>query len=143
LADDKQAKQSNTNSQPPAKLLTFVFFAIVGLSIYFNKLPIHVLGAYLLLSMVTFIAYAIDKSAAQSGSWRTSEGTLHVLALLGGWPGAMLAQQTLRHKSRKASFRGTFWFTVLLNCAGFAWLYTSEGRVLLEQLQRGMALAMH
>jgi uncharacterized membrane protein YsdA (DUF1294 family) len=41
------------------------------------------------------------------------------LALAGGWPGALLAQQVLRHKSTKREFRQVFWATVLLNVVGF------------------------
>ncbi len=59
---------------------------------------------YFAASLAAFLAYAFDKSAAKGGRWRTSEGTLHLLALAGGWPGALLAQQFLRHKSAKASF---------------------------------------
>ncbi len=96
-------------------------------------LPLIVPAAYVLMSMVTFIAYAIDKSAAQAGRWRTAEASLHLLALLGGWPGALLAQQTLRHKSKKGSFRVKLWITIILNCAGFAWLHTLDGRSVLHQ----------
>ena len=67
----------------------------------FEGLPWLIPGAYGLVSLVTFIAYAIDKSAAQANRWRTRESTLHLLAMLGGWPGALLAQHALRHKSRK------------------------------------------
>jgi uncharacterized membrane protein YsdA (DUF1294 family)/cold shock CspA family protein len=81
-----------------------------------------VLLAYLTLSVIAFIAYAIDKSAAVSGQWRTPEKTLHFLSLIGGWPGALLAQQLLRHKTSKQSFVYVFWLTVLLNVAAFvAW----------------------
>ena len=77
---------------------------------------------YLAASVFTFLAYALDKSAAQRGAWRTSERTLHLLALVGGWPGALLAQQVLRHKSAKAEFRAVFWATVVLNVAGFVFV---------------------
>jgi uncharacterized membrane protein YsdA (DUF1294 family)/cold shock CspA family protein len=78
--------------------------------------------AYLTISVVTFIAYAIDKSAAISGRWRTAEKTLHLLSLVGGWPGALLAQQILRHKTSKQNFVYVFWLTVLLNIVMFvAW----------------------
>lgn len=83
------------------------------------KLPLWVAGLYLLLSAATFIVYAADKSAAATGSWRTPESTLHALAAAGGWPGALLAQQLLRHKSTKQEFRQVFWGTALLNVAGF------------------------
>jgi uncharacterized membrane protein YsdA (DUF1294 family) len=47
------------------------------------------------------------------GAIKTPESNLHLLALAGGWPGALFAQQFLRHKSAKAEFRGTFWVTVV------------------------------
>ena len=78
-----------------------------------------VLRLYAILSLVTFVAYAIDKWAAIRGHWRTTESTLHVLGLAGGWPGALLAQQFLRHKSSKPSFVAVFWITVALNIAAF------------------------
>jgi uncharacterized membrane protein YsdA (DUF1294 family)/cold shock CspA family protein len=131
LAGDKLAKQTRSSSGPPALLLTTLFFAVVGTSVVMTGLPLFVPAAYVLMSMVTFIAYAIDKSAAQAGRWRISESTLHILALAGGWPGAMLAQQALRHKSRKTSFRVFYWATVIINCAGLYWLHTSDGQVLL------------
>jgi len=74
---------------------------------------------YAAVSLITFIAYAQDKAAARSGRWRTSENTLHLLAFLGGWPGAAVAQRLLHHKNRKASFQGVFWFTVVANVVVF------------------------
>ena len=50
---------------------------------------------------------------------------LAVAALAGGWPGGLLAQQVLRHKSSKPAFRVAFWITVALNIAAFAWLLRS------------------
>ena len=88
--------------------------------------------AYVVMSTITFIVYTIDKSAAQFGRWRTREATLHLLALAGGWPGALAAQQVLRHKSRKRSFRVVFWLTVVLNGAALAWLHSSDGSVWLD-----------
>ncbi|MGL5391696.1 MAG: DUF1294 domain-containing protein [Shewanella sp.] len=80
-----------------------------------HLLPVTIASGYLCLSLLTFIAYAIDKSAAKRGRWRTKESTLHLLALMGGWPGAVIAQQLLRHKSAKTSFRVVFYFTLLAN----------------------------
>ena len=70
-------------------------------------------------SIVTFAAYALDKHAARRGRSRTRESTLHALSLAGGWPGALVAQQMLRHKSVKPQFRNVFWATVILNVAVF------------------------
>ena len=80
----------------------------------------------LLLSGVTFATYAWDKLAARRGTWRTSERTLHLLALAGGWPGALLAQKLLRHKSRKQPFRAIFWVTVVASCGVYGWLLSLE-----------------
>lgn len=77
---------------------------------------------YGVLSVITFFAYAFDKAAAIERRWRTAERTLLLLGLLGGWPGALLAQQLLRHKTTKLSFVASFWVTVVLNVAAFvAW----------------------
>ena len=85
-------------------------------------LSLPILFTYFGLSVVTVFAYAFDKSAAVSGRWRTAENTLHLLSLAGGWPGALLAQQLLRHKTNKQSFVFAFWVTVLLNVGAFvAW----------------------
>ncbi len=74
---------------------------------------------YGLMSLITYAVYAADKAAARRKRRRVTGRTLHLLALLGGWPGALLAQQFLRHKSTKASFRSAFWGTVLLNVGAF------------------------
>lgn len=87
-------------------------------------LPNAAWGAYSAMSMATFITYALDKRAAQRGGWRVAENTLHGLALLCGWPGALLAQELLRHKSAKPAFRRLFWLMVVLNVLGFALLFT-------------------
>ncbi len=140
LSGDKLAKRPKPNSNMPSVLFALLFFAVVGISVVVTSLPLLIPVIYLAVSLITFVVYAFDKSAAQSGRWRTSEGTLHFLALAGGWPGALVAQQTLRHKSRKASFRFVFWATVLLNCVVFVWLHTSDGRAGLEQLLKQTGL---
>jgi len=75
-----------------------------------------VLPASVLLNLATFFAYWQDKHAAQQGRWRIKEETLHLWSLAGGWGGAWLAQQVLRHKSVKASFRATYRLTVMTHC---------------------------
>ncbi len=80
-------------------------------------------GFYLIISLITFAAYALDKSAAQNGKWRTSEQTLLGLGLVGGWPGALVAQSCFRHKTRKRSFQILFWITVTVHCTAFWGLF--------------------
>lgn len=103
------------------------FILIVVGAVLVSAIPMPILPLYVVFSLVTFGAYAFDKSAAKRGAWRTSESTLHLLALVGGWPGALVAQRRLRHKSRKQPFRSVFWATVALNCTAFIWLFTPEG----------------
>ena len=98
------------------------------------KLPHWVAGLYLAVSAATFFAYAADKSAANSGAWRTPESTLHMLAVACGWPGALLAQQLLRHKSTKQPFRQVFWATALLNVVGLVFLASPLRQSLLPAL---------
>ncbi|WP_254304017.1 DUF1294 domain-containing protein [Shewanella sp. VB17] len=85
------------------------------------------------MSCITFIAYAIDKSSARKGEWRTSENTLQLLSFMGGWPGALLAQKWLRHKSQKHSFRLTLWMMILANCTILIWLISTIGQSWLLQ----------
>lgn len=94
-------------------------------------LPHWLWGVYMAMSLATFIVYAGDKRAARQQQWRVSEGTLHGLALACGWPGALLAQQMLRHKSAKPGFRRLFWLTVILNVLGFMLIFTPLGTRLL------------
>ena len=73
------------------------------------------LTVVLVMSFVTFLAYASDKGRAATGRRRIPERTLHLLAFLGGWPGAFLAQRQFRHKTQKVSFRIVFWIVVVLH----------------------------
>ncbi|MBB4233467.1 DUF1294 domain-containing protein [Rhizobium esperanzae] len=60
---------------------------------------------FLVLNLIVFSVYYLDKRAARQGGWRISERTLLTLALIGGSLGAVAAQQILRHKTRKEPFR--------------------------------------
>ena len=99
-----------------------------------NETPVEALYSCLGLSLLTFIAYAKDKSAAQNDQWSIREDTLHAFALAGGWPGALIAQQVLRHKSSKGSFRFVFWITVVVNCGVFVWFFTPNGEAQIRAL---------
>ena len=84
---------------------------------------------YLGASSAALIAYAIDKSAAVHNRRRISEKTLHILALVGGWPGALAAQKLLRHKTVKQPFRRIFYITVVVNMGMLLWAFSPEGIV--------------
>ena len=90
-------------------------------------MPQGIAVLYMATSLAAVVAYGIDKSAAQTGAWRTPESTLHVLALMGGWPGALVAQNIFHHKSRKPSFQLAFWATVAVNCGALVWFWWRGG----------------
>ena len=74
---------------------------------------------YAVMSTITVVAYYLDKRAARLGQPRTREITLHVLELLGGWPGALLAQRLFRHKNAKIGYQVVFWLIVAAHVAGW------------------------
>jgi uncharacterized membrane protein YsdA (DUF1294 family) len=93
-----------------ALFIVCIFFAISR-----HKLPNWIPLYYLAMGIITYIIYAIDKSKAINNQYRISESTLHILSLLGGWLGAIIAQQYIRHKNKKIIFQFIFWITVFLN----------------------------
>jgi uncharacterized membrane protein YsdA (DUF1294 family)/cold shock CspA family protein len=119
---DSSPRRSNVSLIVATAFLLFVVW-----STFSGQLPLAVLELYLVASIVTFIAYALDKSAARNDQWRTQESTLHLFALIGGWPGALAAQRLLRHKSKKQSFQILFWITVVLNCGTLGRFFSPSG----------------
>ncbi len=119
------ASSSGYSNTPFILAAAFLIF-VAGL-VFTHKLPLFVLVLYLVASAVAFFAYKLDKLAAKNDTWRISESTLHLFALVGGWPGALAAQRLLRHKTKKKAFQIQFWVTVILNCGALGWLFWSSG----------------
>jgi uncharacterized membrane protein YsdA (DUF1294 family) len=94
-----------------------VFAAALALAVASLDLPWWLPTWYAATSVLAFAVYGADKSAARRAAPRVSERTLLALGLVGGWPGALVAQQVFRHKTRKRTFRRAFWSTVVLNVA--------------------------
>lgn len=126
---DFPSSSSTAVPGPGAGALIFaaVFLVFVVGTVATGKLPFVVLIAYFMASCVAYLVYVFDKAASLKGQRRTPESTLHLFSLVGGWPGAMLAQRTLRHKTQKQSFQVTYWTTVVLNCAFLGWLLSPAG----------------
>jgi len=99
--------------------------ALAGL-VVMGWLELSWLVLYYAASVITFGSYSRDKKAAGIGGWRTPESTLHLMSLLGGWPGALIAQVRLRHKTRKVSFLVVYWLTVIINCSALG-MIVKEG----------------
>ncbi|MGL1930583.1 MAG: cold shock and DUF1294 domain-containing protein [Desulfotalea sp.] len=108
-------------------LPVIAFIVAIGFPIYQKDYPIEIAYWVGMLSILTVFYYARDKAKAQSDRWRISEDKLHLFSVLGGWPGAVIAQQVFRHKTAKKSFQRVFWATVLVNCCVVAWTFTTKG----------------
>lgn len=136
-ARPRSARTAPTPRRAPARPTRWVpltmlpvWLSLLGAGLWLHRTPMWALGALLAVNVLTLLAYAFDKNAAESGRWRTAESTLHYLALLGGWPAAWLAQNTLRHKSSKTSFQQTYSLTVVLHCAALvAWVFWLAPRI--------------
>jgi len=104
---------------PRLKLLVFAVLCALplygSLSLWLRAVSVIPLVAYGVVSVLAFFLYWGDKRKARADTWRTPENVLHAVELAGGWPGALLAQQVFRHKTRKVSFQLVFWLIVLLH----------------------------
>ncbi|MFO1419100.1 MAG: DUF1294 domain-containing protein [Methylotetracoccus sp.] len=96
-----------------------------------NPIPLLL---YVFLSTLTIMFYGADKKRAMTSRWRIPESYLHILELLGGWPGALLAQKDFRHKLTKSSYQRIFWAIIVLH--GALWsAYLAFGLSLPELLR--------
>ena len=132
---EKLKKQQSKGVSKFSIYLSTVFSGLMVTGLAIGHIPINLVWVYLASSTFTFLLYAYDKSKAKRGAWRTPESTLHLFSLAGGWPGAAIAQQTLRHKSQKKEFRFVFWLTVMANLFVLAWLMSSNGEQLMNILK--------
>jgi uncharacterized membrane protein YsdA (DUF1294 family) len=116
--------------QRPQRLDPLPWFVLAAFAIAYafvcalRGVPAVVHALYAGASALCFMLYAVDKGAARTGRERISESMLISLGLVGGWPGAIVAQQVFRHKTAKLTFRIRFWLSVAANVASFAWATT-------------------
>ena len=121
MGDDLSKRQGKTSAGPAGLRLWQVFFLallLVAPSIALVRQdafgePLLVMASGFGISLVAFIAQWIDKRRAEAEHWRVPEKVLHLLELLGGWPGAFLAQRIFRHKTAKLSYQFVFWLIVV------------------------------
>ena len=117
------AVDATFSEKPPNRELSFGFGAILGFLLILPAYAVvqyapdlrYAIGYILAISAITWFAYAHDKNRAKTGGWRIPETQLHLLELLGGWPAAFLAQRHIRHKTKKTSYKLTFWLIILLH----------------------------
>ena len=134
-----QRIQQRKSPKPVPRLLVGALSLLaVLLGTFFSLVPAVVTICYVLLSFLSYLMYSLDKTASGKNMQRIPESTLHSVDLLGGWPGALIAQQQFRHKTVKASFQSVFWVTVFINIAVVAWLvHTGIAQLLTTALLGG------
>ncbi|OEE91137.1 DUF1294 domain-containing protein [Vibrio crassostreae] len=110
--------------------IAITYLVLVAVSALFVESSKALLAWYLVIGVVTFFVYAKDKRAAINGNWRVPEKTLHIFSVAGGWLGALIAQDKLRHKTQKQPFRAVYWLTVFINVAAFVWTLTPSGQAM-------------
>ncbi|HAT04055.1 MAG TPA: DUF1294 domain-containing protein [Candidatus Magasanikbacteria bacterium] len=64
-----------------------------------------IVGYAIIVNLIAFFFYGVDKMKAISGHRRISEKILWTLALVGGSVGALIAMNIFRHKTKKLSFQ--------------------------------------
>ena len=130
------AGRSGVQGIPWLKLLLLLilpFLGVLNLTIKYGAS--WVFPVYLITSLLAYYFYWDDKRRAKQNEWRIPEANLHFWALLGGWPGAFIAQQQFRHKTKKLSFLWVFWLIVIAHqVLWFDWL-VMDGRWLMSFLR--------
>ncbi|OCH46942.1 DUF1294 domain-containing protein [Aliivibrio fischeri] len=125
---------AGVNTIPSTIMFCFIYLVLASVALVMFNGEKMFLVLYLGMSLLTYVMYAIDKNAAKKGNWRTPENTLHVLSLLGGWPGALFAQNQFRHKSKKQPFKTILWITIFVNIGAFAWTFTASGMMFVQNI---------
>ena len=113
----KPSVTSHPKKKMPASLLFCAAYCLLlSVALILLDEPAILLAVYAVMSLLTYLVFGFDKRAAQKGQSRISEKTLHLLSLFCGWPGALLAQHRLRHKTVKQPFKAALWIMILVNC---------------------------
>jgi uncharacterized membrane protein YsdA (DUF1294 family) len=111
-------------------LLALPVIGVIDLAI--NHQSLWGIFIYGVASALTYYFYWDDKRRARIGDWRIPEANLHFWAFIGGWPGAFIAQQQFRHKTKKISFQIVFWLVVVAHqILWFDWI-VMDGKWLLS-----------
>lgn len=104
-----------------ASVAASAFFLALALMAGWERAPFWILGVYGVMSLWAFFAYRFDKLRAGGDQRRVPESTLHAIELFGGWPGALVAREWYRHKTRKVSYRIVFWLIVIAHLVFWGW----------------------
>jgi uncharacterized membrane protein YsdA (DUF1294 family)/cold shock CspA family protein len=110
---------------PWAVVLVLIALPAAGvISVAAEYGAVWLMVAYMVTSFITYYFYWDDKRRAKCNEWRIPESNLHFWSLIGGWPGAFIAQRQFRHKTKKISFLIVYWLIVATHeFVWFDWLF--------------------
>ncbi|TCM70985.1 uncharacterized membrane protein YsdA (DUF1294 family) [Acinetobacter calcoaceticus] len=120
-APSQRQAQPQKSALQPMQILISVYIIALGILAVMGMLPNLLMLFLVLINVICYWCYAQDKEAAQLGRRRIPEQSLHILAFLGGWPAAWLAQQRLRHKTQKQPFRKIYHLTIVFHLILLIW----------------------
>lgn len=128
-------QESKVTSHAPSRLksmqiLCVIYIILIVILVLVGLLKGSILLLLILINVITYWCYAQDKEAAQLGNRRIPEQSLHILSFLGGWPAAYLAQQKLRHKTQKQTFKKVYLCTIAFNILLIVWLISPLNNML-------------
>jgi uncharacterized membrane protein YsdA (DUF1294 family) len=112
-------------SRLPRIAIGVAALAAIAAAALLGAIPVPIAMLWFAASGLAWLMYWAVKMAARRDARRTPENSLHLVALCGGWPGALIAQQQFRHKTVKQPFQKVFWITVILNLAAAWWLVSA------------------
>lgn len=119
-SEQRQQQMQQQKIKKPAFLWQGVLFGLVATAVWLLVLAMTerwLIIPTIFMSVISFALFAIDKYKARHQQWRIAESSLHLMDLLGGWCGGLLAMTALRHKIHKKSFLVIFIITVIMHIA--------------------------
>jgi uncharacterized membrane protein YsdA (DUF1294 family)/cold shock CspA family protein len=125
MVEGINAQAFGADPNPASRLTFWLHKALASVPIFLsfyviwragNPLP---LVSYIFMSALAILYYAGDKQRSLTHSWRVPESYLHGFEFMGGWPGALLAQDAFRHKNKKGRYQRIFWTIVAAH--GLMW----------------------
>lgn len=123
-------KPTQPSKLAPMQIASVIYIVVIAVLSFMHILPNYSFIFIGLMNVLSYWLYAQDKEAAQLGKKRVPEQSLHIVAFLGGWPAAWLAQQKLRHKTQKQPFRKIYFCTIVLNILLLLWLISPLNAIL-------------
>ena len=95
-------------------LIIITPLVLSGYLLFLAKNPIPFFS-YWILSILTMFLYGTDKAHAATHRWRVPELYFHILEMMGGWPGALIAQNDFRHKTRPSAYLWILWGIITIH----------------------------